>query len=222
VTEPGPLRLAHRGDWRRGVENTISALLAALEVPACDGLEFDVRVSSDGVPVVIHDETLLRVQGRPERVDAVTADILGDLGVPTLADVLAAVGRRTFLDIELKDSSGRAAIEAIASGRGPALERAVVSSFHRGALEGVARLAPAWRRWLNSKTLDARIVSDAVGLGCRGVAIDWRALDPRSIALAHAAGLEVAAYTVRRRATFNRLARLGVMAMCVEGPALDG
>jgi glycerophosphoryl diester phosphodiesterase len=220
--ERGPLRLAHRGDWRRGVENTIPAFLGALEVPACDGLEFDVRVSADGVPVVIHDETLLRVQGRAERVDAVAADTLGDLGVPTLADVLAAVGRRTFLDIELKDDPGRVAIEVIAAGRGPALERAVVSSFHRGALEGVARLAPAWRRWLNSHTLDATIVSDAVGLGCHGVAIDWRSLDRRSIALARAAGLEVTSFTVRRRATFDRLARLGVMAVCVEGSALDG
>ena len=216
------LRLAHRGDWRREVENTIPAMLAALEVPACDGLEFDVRVSSDGVPVLIHDETLLRVQGRPERVDAVAAADLGDLGVPTLAEVLEAVGRRPFLDIELKDDPGRAAIEVIAAGRGPAPERAVLSSFHLGALEGVARLAPAWRRWLNSKVLDATVVADAVDLGCRGVAIDWRALDRRSVGLAHAAGLEVAAYTVRRRATFDRLARLGVMAMCVEGPALDG
>jgi glycerophosphoryl diester phosphodiesterase len=222
VTDPGPLRLAHRGDWRRGVENTIPALLAALEVAACDGLEFDVRVSSDGVPVVIHDETLLRVQGRPQRVDAVPADTLADLGVPALSDVLAAIGRRTFLDIELKDDPGRAAIEVIAAGRGPALERAVVSSFHRGALEGVARLAPAWRRWLNSRTLDATVVADAVRLGSRGVAIDWRSLDRRSIALAHGAGLEVASYTVRRRATFDRLARLGVVAVCVEGPALDG
>jgi glycerophosphoryl diester phosphodiesterase len=222
VAERRPLRLAHRGDWRHGTENTIPALLAALDVPACDGLEFDVRVSADGVPVLNHDVTLQRVQGRPERVDELSVDQLGDLGVPTLADVLAAVGRRTFLDIELKDDPGRAAIEVIAAGRGPALERAVVSSFDRGALEGVARLAPAWRRWLNSRTLDATVVADAVRLGCHGVAVDWRSLDPRSVAMVSAAGLEVVSYTVRRRATFDRLARLGVVAVCVEGPALDG
>ena len=37
------LRLAHRGDWRRAPENTLAAFLAALAVPGCDGLEFDVR-----------------------------------------------------------------------------------------------------------------------------------------------------------------------------------
>jgi len=216
------LRLAHRGDWRRADENTIPALLAALEVPACGGLEFDVRLSADGVPVLNHDTTLERVHGRPDRVDALTADALGDAGLPTLEAALAAVGRRPFLDIELKDDPGRAAVEVIAAGRGPGLERAVVSSFDRGALDGVARLAPGWRRWLNSATLDPTVVADASALGCRGVAVDWRSLDRGSVALARAAGLEVAAYTVRRRATFDRLARLGVVAACVEGPALDG
>jgi glycerophosphoryl diester phosphodiesterase len=216
------LRLAHRGDWRQAAENTIPALLAALDVPTCGGLEFDVRLSSDGVPVLNHDATLERVHGRPDRVDALTADALGDIGLPTREAALAAVGRRPFLDIELKDDQGRAAVEVIAAGRGPALERAVVSSFDRGALDSVARLAPGWRRWLNSPTLDATVVADAIALGCRGVAVDWRSLDRGSVALAHAAGLEVAAYTVRRRATFDRLARLGVVAVCVEGPALDG
>ena len=42
------------------------------------------------------------------------------------------------------------------------------------------------------------------------------------MALARAAGLDVAAYTVRDRATFDRLANLGVAAVCVEAAALDG
>src|SRR5689334_7210081 len=120
-------------------------MLAALAVPACDGIEFDVRVSADGVPVLNHDVTLERVHGRPERVDALTADALGDLGVPTLAELLAAVGPKPFLDVELKGDPGRAAVEVLAAGRGPGLGRAVVSSFDREPLETVARLAPAWR-----------------------------------------------------------------------------
>jgi len=217
-----PLRLAHRGDWRRAPENTIAACLAALAVPACDGLEFDVQWAADGVPVVVHDETLDRVQGRPERVDALTAAELGKLGVPTLVDLLAAVGRRPFLDVELKGDQGPAVVEVLAGARGPALHRAVVSSFEPSTLEGVARLAPTWPRWLNSATLDAATIADALALGCRGVAVQWRALDRGSVGRARAAGLEVASFTVRRRATFERLARLGVVAVCVEAAALDG
>jgi glycerophosphoryl diester phosphodiesterase len=216
-----PLRLAHRGDWREAPENSIAALLAPLERRACDGLEFDVRQSADGVPVVIHDETLERIHGRPERVDALTARLLEDVGVPALADVMVAIGRRPFLDIELKVDAGRAAVEILAAGRGPGLERAAVSSFDRDTLEGIARLAPTWRRWLNSHTLDAATIADAVSLGCSGVSVEWRALDRGSVRLASAAGLEIVSWTVRRRPTFDRLATLGVVAMCVEGGLLD-
>jgi glycerophosphoryl diester phosphodiesterase len=216
------LRLAHRGDWRRETENTLAAFAAALAVPACDGLEFDVRVSADGVPVVYHDDTLQRIHGRPDRVDSLPAAALWDLGIPTLADLLVTVGRHAFLDIELKVDPGPTIVEVLASGRGPALSDAVVSSFDLAALQRVAHLAPAWPRWFNSQTLDASTVATALGLGCRGVVVAWRALDRRSVRMAQAAGLDVAAYTVRRRPTFDRLARLGVIAVCVEAAALDG
>jgi glycerophosphoryl diester phosphodiesterase len=216
------LRLAHRGDWRHGPENSIAAFVAALTVPACDGLEFDVRVSADGVPVICHDETLERVQDRPERVDALTARALEELGVPTLAEVLTIAGRRPFLDVELKVDPGPSVIAILAAGRGPGLTRAVVSSFHSAALERVGHLAPSWPRWLNSPLLDASTIAEALALGCRGVSVHWRAIDRDSARRAQAAGLEVASWTVRRRPTFDRLSRLGVVAVCVEGRALDG
>ncbi len=216
------LRLAHRGDWRVAPENTIAAFRAALGRAACDGLEFDVRVSGDGVPVVCHDPTLERVQGRPERVDALSAERLGDLGVPTLADVLESVGRRPFLDVELKVDVGHALVEVLAAARGPELHNAVVSSFEPRALEGVAHRAPAWRRWLNAPALDDSTVTAAMALGCRGVAVEWHALDAEAVRRARDAGLEVAAWTVRRRSTFDRLAALGAVAVCVEAAALDG
>lgn len=222
MTARQTLRLAHRGDWRHAPENTIDAFRAALAIPACDGLELDVRLSADGVPVVLHDPTLARVQGRPEPVDALRADALADLGVPTLAAVLQSAGHRAFLDVELKVDPGPVAVEILAAGRGPELHGAVVSSFDRAALEGVGHRAPTWPRWLNTRVLDARVVAEAVMLGCRGVSVDWRALDAGSIGLAREAGLEIAAWTVRRRSTFDRLARLGVVAICAEGAALDG
>ncbi len=137
------LRLAHRGDWRRAPENTLPALLAALKVPACDGLEFDVRLAADGVPVILHDKTLARVQGRPEPVGELQARALEDLGVPSLADVLAAIPHRAFLDVELKGRHDRAVVEVLAAGRGPGLVNAVVSSFKPETLERVAGLVPS-------------------------------------------------------------------------------
>jgi glycerophosphoryl diester phosphodiesterase len=216
------LRLAHRGDWRAGPENSLDAMAAALAVRACDGLEFDVRASSDHIPVLNHDATLARVHGRPERVEEMTAVALGTLGIPTLREVLAAVGRRAFLDVELKGDPGGAVIEVLAAGRGPALENAVISSFERAALDRVARLAPSWPRWLNAPWLSPAALRTATELGCRAVSLDWRAIDESTMDTARAAGLEVAAYTVRRRSTYDRLVRLGVIAICAEAAALDG
>ena len=203
------LRLAHRGDWRRAPENTIGAFLAALDVPGCDGLEFDVRAAAGGVPVVIHDETLDRVHGVAGRVASLTPDELAAHGVPTLEEVLAAVPRRAFLDVELKGDPGRAAFEALVAGRGPGLER-------------VGRLAPSWPRWLNTRDLEPATIESAVALECRGIAAQWRAIDPRSAGRVREAGLDLAAWTVRRRPTYARLERLGVIAICAEAAALDG
>lgn len=216
------LRLAHRGDWRHSPENSLAALLAALEIPGCDGLEFDVRLSRDGVPVLCHDETLTRVQGIDTRVDALSAAELGELGVATLEETLAAVPRRAFLDVELKGSHGRTTVDVLIAGRGPGLARAVVSAFDPASLEPVARLAPGWPRWLNAVDLEPQTVALAADLGCRAISVEWRAIDAEALARARAADLNVAAWTVRRLASYRRLARLGVVAICAEAAALDG
>lgn len=219
---PRTLRLAHRGDWRHAPENTIEAFRAALARPGCDGLEFDVRASRDGIPVVIHDATLERTHGRADRVDAIADRELEDLGIPTLEQVLATVGPRPFLDVELKVDVGPAAVQVLAAGRGPELHRAVVSSFDHGTLEHLGHRAPDWPRWLNTTRLGPEEIAAALDLGCRGLAVEWHALNPRTVGAARSAGLEVAAWTVRRRPTLRRLEGLGVVAVCVEAAALDG
>jgi glycerophosphoryl diester phosphodiesterase len=219
------LRLAHRGDWRVAPENSLEAMRAALANPACDGLEFDVRVSLDAVPVLLHDATLERVQGVGASVGALMATELDRYGVPTLAAVLELAGERSFLDVELKEPASDGFFEVLERARGTAsggLDRAVVSSFDPEILAGVAAARPAWPRWGNTRDMKPETIRVAVGLGCSALAATWRAIDPTGVERAYAAGLAVASWTVRRRATFDRLERLGVTAMCVEAAALDG
>jgi glycerophosphoryl diester phosphodiesterase len=217
-----PLRIAHRGDWRHVPENSLAAMLAALAVPACDGLEFDVRAAADGTPVLLHDRTLTRVQGRRVAVDALPAAELAALGVPSLAEVLAAVPEAAFLDVELKVDLGPAAADLLEARRGPALRNAVISSFEPGTLAGAADARPGWPRWLNAEDLSEATIRTAVELGCAAVSAPVRAINGRSVARARRAGLEVAAWTARDAATFERVAALGVIAVCVEAAALDG
>ena len=216
------LRLAHRGDHRHAPENTIEAFLAGLENPACDGLEFDVRVSRDGVPIVLHDETLARVQGIQAVASSLPAAELEVHGVPSLQAVLAAVPRRAFLDIELKVPIGRALLEVLAAGRGPDLTSAVVSSFESEALRRVHALVPGWPLWLNASDLEPGTIQQAVDLDCAGISAEWHAIDDAAADRVRRAGLALAAWTVTRRPTYARLVELGVVAICVEGAALDG
>lgn len=98
--------IAHRGFSARAPENTLASLEAAVAVGA-DAIEFDLHVSSDGVPVVIHDPKLRRTtdgSGRVadktwaelEKLDAgswFSADFAGER-VPSFRDALARIGSR--------------------------------------------------------------------------------------------------------------------------------
>ncbi|MFI1075378.1 glycerophosphodiester phosphodiesterase [Streptomyces puniciscabiei] len=94
--------VAHRGDPYRVRENTIDSLRSALDRGA-DAVEIDVRLTRDGVPVLLHDDTLQRLWevGRP--LGALSAEEVRGLtagGVPTLAETLAATGDcRVMVDL---------------------------------------------------------------------------------------------------------------------------
>jgi glycerophosphoryl diester phosphodiesterase len=218
------LRLAHRGDHALAPENSLAAFAAAIARPGCDGVELDVRASADGVAIVVHDATLARVQGRPDRADSLTAAQLASFGVPTLAAALAACGPDAFLDVELKEDLGARALEPLVAARGlpdGSLARAVVSAFEPGSIATIRRLAPNVACWLNAEDVEHATLALAVSLGCRGVSADRRAIDAGSAAAVARAGLELAAFTLTRRGTLARLERLGVIVACVEGAALD-
>lgn len=70
-----PLIIAHRGASATAPENTIAAFRKAIEEGA-DGLEFDVRLTKNGVPVVFHDATLKRIANKSFRILNLTSDEL--------------------------------------------------------------------------------------------------------------------------------------------------
>ncbi|MFJ2768331.1 glycerophosphodiester phosphodiesterase [Streptomyces sp. NPDC087300] len=94
--------VAHRGDPYRVRENTLPSLRSALARGA-DAVEIDVRLTSDGVPVLLHDESLKRLWGYDRPVAALSsAEVAGltDDGVPTLEAALAATGEhRLMIDL---------------------------------------------------------------------------------------------------------------------------
>ncbi|NIV29434.1 MAG: glycerophosphodiester phosphodiesterase, partial [Anaerolineae bacterium] len=114
-----PLNFAHRGASHQAPENTLAAFLLASELGA-DGIELDVQLSRDGEIVVIHDFVLDTTTDGAGPVRERTLAELKELDaghrfdsayagqeIPTLQEVIDAVGHRLLLNIELKTASWR-------------------------------------------------------------------------------------------------------------------
>lgn len=113
-----PWVVAHRGASKYAPENTRPAFELALTYPI-DGLETDVQLTKDGIPVLYHDPTLLKVMGKRKRVAGLTYRQLCDLdfgkwynpsfaGEPvlTLGEMLDTYAHRTILMLEIKSLKG--------------------------------------------------------------------------------------------------------------------
>jgi glycerophosphoryl diester phosphodiesterase len=147
-----PLLIAHRGASADAPENTLAAFNLALEQGA-DGIEFDVQLAADGVPVVIHDGRLERTTNGQGPVRAQTAAALQALdagdgrGVPTLDQLFESIGRRLLYNVEIKnwewrDGGAEAAVAACIRAHNLA-DCVVVSSFNPWALRRARRYMPS-------------------------------------------------------------------------------
>src|SRR4051812_3604799 len=95
-----PIAFAHRGGIDGGhPENSLAAFADALARGAA--LESDVRLSSDGVVVLVHDGTFSR-HGVPRPVRAARAATMARHGIPSLADLYRVLGTRFELSIDVK------------------------------------------------------------------------------------------------------------------------
>ena len=112
-----PLKYGHRGACGHAPENTISSMQKALELGVA-GFEFDIQLSRDGEPMVIHDDTLDRTTNGSGLVANYTYEELKQFTVqgekiPHLRDVFELVGGRCELIIELKSDAAVAVEKTI-------------------------------------------------------------------------------------------------------------
>jgi glycerophosphoryl diester phosphodiesterase len=116
-----PIAFAHRGARAHAPENTLEAFALAIRLGAT-GLESDVWVTADGVPVLDHDG-VVRVRRRKLAVRAVIAEAL-PAGVPRLVDVLPLLGSEIHLSLDIKAAeAGPIVIETVRRERPEALPR---------------------------------------------------------------------------------------------------
>jgi glycerophosphoryl diester phosphodiesterase len=230
-----PPIIAHRGGGALAPENTLAGLRLAARL-GCRGVEFDAMLAADGLPVLIHDETLERTTSGRGRVDGVSsAELAGlDAGcrhhpafaaepLPTLDGALrlcAALG--LWANVEIKPSTGheaetgRVVARHAAAAQGPWL----LSSFSLDALCAAADETRQLPRALLVEAIPDDWRERMAACGALALHASARALADRARQAVLDAGFPLACYTVNRRDAAERLFAMGVSAVFTDRPDL--
>jgi glycerophosphoryl diester phosphodiesterase len=209
-----PRSQCHRGLHPPGVqENTLAAFRAAAGAGA-EMVELDVRLSRDGVPVVVHDDDIQRIAGREGRVADLSAAELERLArVPSLRAVLTDGECRDLrVNIELK--AERAATDGLEAAVAQAVRdtgtegRVLFSSFNPLALRRISRYLPQVPRAL----LATREVNHRNKFYLREMLLAF-------LARPHMLNLDFRDFTPERAAAFARR-RVPVAVWTVDDPEL--
>ena len=243
-----PLIFAHRGGCALGPENTLAAFDLGLQAGA-DGLELDVHLSADGVPVVHHDATLDRTTSHSGPLAALTAAELakvdagcrfaGDgtfpfrkqgVGIPTLREVL-----RRYPDvpivIEMKVNSADMG-EAVARDvrHADAIDRVCVAGYGARSAAAARAAIPELATSATHPEVRLAVYCGLAGWPVRQVKYGGfqvperngliRIVSPRFIHDAHDAGLKVQVWTVDEEPDMRRLLDWGVDGLITNRPDL--
>ena len=240
-----PLIIGHRGASAVAPENTMAAFRKALAAGA-DGIEFDVRLTRDGVPVIIHDSSLRRTGGLPHRVADLSwveiskvdvgswfAGSFANETVPSLAELFTLFqSNNSTLYLEMKcdsPSEHRPLVEACvrAIDEHSLKERVIVECFQLPALKILKEIDPEIKTvalfeptFTNpSVLLDQRIINHATDIGAAAIALHHRLARESLVQKAKAAGLHVAVWTVDDPAWVERARAIGIDALITNDPA---
>lgn len=231
----GFLRIAHRGASGTAPEHTRAAFVRALAL-GVDMIELDVQLSSDGYLVVLHDPELQRTTtgegpvrerrlAELKQLDAGSwfGEAFRGEVVLTLEDVIAIVGRRAMLNVEIKsppsDWSSTALKTVAVLTHAGILGTTVLSCFEMQALQKVREISPSarlgvlWQQpdwgeaWRWARELAAWSFHPWFGI-----------LDADGVAAAHRRGLRVLTWTVNEEEDIGRVIDTGVDGVMSDFP----
>ncbi|ADE12685.1 glycerophosphodiester phosphodiesterase [Sideroxydans lithotrophicus] len=230
---------AHRGANQEAAENTRSAFDKALAYPI-DGIETDVQLSRDEVPVLWHDRYLKKLKLPGNHIDDFdyaqlqTMDFAAHFpgaakeGVMSLQEFIAAYRPRCRLLLEIKNrdwemlSRQELKVRKTLELAGPVTDgRIMVSSFDLGSLVYASRLTPRFPLVLNLEpehTLnDARRALDDQPF-LYGLCVHISTLDADMMKLVRERGKRIAVYTCNTDAEIGRALTLGVDVLISDVP----
>ena len=224
IAWPYPRYVAHRGGGKLAPENTLSAMRAGY-AHGYRMVEFDVKLSADGEPFLLHDDTLDRTTDGRGPADALTWAELSKLDagswhsaayagepLPTLRAIARwAIANGVACNIEIKPVPGReretgtaVALAARALWRAAPVPP-LLSSFAEDALAAARAAVPELHRAQLFEAVPSDWPARLERTQCVGLDADWRELDAATVAAAHRSGYKVLTYTVNDASRITQL-----------------
>ena len=226
-----PWIIAHRGACGESPENTLESFRLAVEQRA-DMIELDLRLTSDGHLVAVHDLNLRRVAGHTVSVEDTSLNILRHLDVsyhfhrgrrrariPTLEEILDAIPPRFPLTLDLKcRRAGRVRYARALAGALAGRAHAIYASFNWRLLVEVKNAIPGAPVAPMARHRVPGVLRAAEALGAASIHCQFGAVTPRLLRSVAGTGRPVLAYTVDDAARARRLIAAGASGVFTNYP----
>jgi glycerophosphoryl diester phosphodiesterase len=231
--------LGHRGWSAEYPENTCFAFEKALRLGS-DGIEFDVQLTKDGIPVIIHDVMVDRTTDGTGRVSELTAAALrkfnaaarkqtsreiGFQPIPTLGEVLKAayaVHADALCNIEIKvhDGDGKEVVDATLRclREHPYARNILFSSFHHGCLAYLRNRDSQARIGLLYEQTPTDAWHVAKHIQASSIHLNYRVATPNVMNDCHDRGLQVCVWTVDAPSDIDRFMAQGTDVLITNSP----
>ena len=215
------VKIAHRGASAYEPENTLASFKKAIDMNA-DLIEFDVRLSQDSHPVVIHDYKVDRTTDGSGLVEHKTLSELKELDagngekIPTLEEVLEMFGGKTRFAIELKENGLEDKIVKLIQ-KHSLVEDSFILSFKPKRLKVIKLLEPSIRTCLIS-FMSVNFINNALSCGADAVAPFHWFISDNTVRRARESGLHLFTYVVNESVKARELKERGVQGIVTNRP----
>lgn len=217
------LLIAHRGASAYEPENTLAAFRKAIDM-GCDAIEFDVRFTKDGIPIVIHDEDLKRVAGIDKKVRELTLNEIREVVVmerehiPTVDEVLSEVKGKTVIFMEIKDLVNEEYIVKMLKDHN-VIDHTLVISFNYEYLRKIRALDNSIEIGLLTYIRPLPI-DIAVKLKAMAILPRYDLVTPNVVRKVHSKKLRIYTWTVNDVSIALKMKNYGVNGIATDDPAI--
>lgn len=222
----GFVNYAHRGASEYAPENTLLAFNLGIYMGA-NGIETDVQLTREGVPVLFHDDTLSRVTGETGSISDYTFDELQNIRVRRngledrilrLEDFLRLFGFRDMrFALELKQKGTAAPVAELVRAYG-LQSKVVITSFDWDELCAMREIAPELETGFLCKAVDDALIEQLKQRGIVELCPPARLLNEKNVSVWKAQGLRVRAWGVKDEALMRSAYDAGADGMTVNFP----